>query len=203
MKLSLLEHLKKLKTRHRRLFSFIPLSLKLFCCYLLLIFMMFAFLNTYGTYSLHKKLLKEKQNKLYDICCELSDVLPPDISADTFSHKAEHLEFAAALADCRLWIADKNGTLCFDSKSPNNTGIHIPDYDPGFLEHSSLDSTTAGNLIRYNACAVIYPLTSNFKTSGYLIAFYPVSRFRADSIRYIDIYNQILFLLMNHFIFQL
>lgn len=150
---------------------------------------MFAFLNTWGIQKLHSGLLIKEENRLYDICSSLSGQLPDVISNKTLKNYTEQLELAASLSDCRLWAIDNCGKICFDYGIPNQTGTVISDYEKDFLSQTTIHSTTVGNLILYQACAVIYPLTNDFQTTGYLVALYPLSQLKADSIFYIDVYN--------------
>lgn len=181
-------HVPVMKKRHR-LFSFVPLSIKLFLCYAVLVASMFIFLNTWGIGKLHSQLLSEEETRLYTICSSLSGQLPDTISTKALAKYTDQLEFITTLSNCRIWVVDNSGRICFDHGTPNKTGTVIPDYEKDFLTQTTIHSTNIGNLIFYQACAVIYPLTNDFQTTGYLVAFYPLTQLKTDSIFYVDVYN--------------
>lgn len=169
--------------------SFLPLSAKLILCYLLLAAGMFAFLNTWGVEKLRSELLEKEEERLYDVCSSLSGSLPDTISVTVLTDSTTWLESAAMLGNCRLWVADSYGTICFDSGTPDRTGASIPDHAKEFLSQTTISNTDIGELLFYPACAAIYPLTNDFQTTGYLVALSPCSHVTAESVLFLDVYN--------------
>ncbi len=133
-------------------------------------------------------LFQKKEDLLYDACSHLADSLP-GITPQNIENFSGQLTLAASLEGCRLWAASADGKIFFDSGSTKRNNYVIPDYEPDFLTKTAIDSTNIGGLISYHACAAIYPLTSHFETTGYLIAFLPVRHIREESVAYIDIFN--------------
>lgn len=191
MNFSLFYHFKPVMKKPRRLFSssYIPLAAKLFLCYLFLVLLTFIFLNTYGLRKMQTELLKEEESRLYNICSILSDELPETISNKTLSGITKHLSFTASISNCRIWVTDRDSMICYDSGSPKKTGMLISDFEKDFLTKTTIHDTTVHDMILYHACAVIYPMTNDFQTTGYLVALYPVSRLKTGSIYYTDVYN--------------
>lgn len=185
---SIISFIKK-KLRGLFSFSYIPLGIKLFLCYLFLVLIMFLFLNNYGNIAMQAKLVKEQETRLYTICSLLSKDMPKAISSQTIAKTESMLSFTASLTDCRIWVADHTGLLYFDSGSPNKTGSMIPNFDKNFLTETAIHDTTVHNMLLYHACAAIYPLTNNFQITGYLIAFYPTNNIETENVQYTDVYN--------------
>lgn len=177
--------------KQNRLLFFSPISLatKFFLCYLFLLLFIFILLNTYGIRKMQSELLKQEEDRLYTICSELSSRLSGVISKKNISNSAEDLSFTASLSNCRLLATDNNGNILYDSGSPNRTGSVIFDFEKDFLAKTTVHDTTIHDLLLYHACAVIYPMTNDFQTTGYLIALYPLSLLNTQSILYTDVYN--------------
>jgi signal transduction histidine kinase len=180
---------KQKKRRGQVFFSHIPLALKLGLCCFFLIFLMFVFLNTYGLRQMQIKLLTQEESKLYSMCSLLADELPDTISEEALADFSEQLGFCAKLKNCRLWVVDLDSKVCYDSNSPKKTGLFLSDYQEDFLEETAYRDTTVGDLLLYHACAVIYPMTNDFQMTGYLVALYPLSQLKIESIAYTDVYN--------------
>jgi len=169
-----------------------PLAAKLFICYILLAASMFAFLNTYGISKLHHTLLENKYTQLHNICSTLADHIPSSTLRETEDLKdmEETIRIlVGSLQGTRIWFADKNGNILYDSKIPRHANDNILAYDETLLGQSTIPDTAVGGLLRYRACVVVYPLVANFEPSGYIISIYPLEQLRQEDVVYIDIYN--------------
>lgn len=170
----------------------IPLAVKLFLCYLMLVITMFVFINTYGVHTMQDAIVKDTEARLHKICAALAQRVQGEdyfYGDDGQTARADAGFLSDLHADMRIWLADRDGTVFYDSGRPDCSGESIRSYEQDFLEQTAIHNTIAGGMLREPACAVIYPIVEDFEYVGYVIAIYPLRLLFNQAVSYMDIYN--------------
>lgn len=153
----------------------VSLRMKYFIVYLLLVASMLLIINRYGQTILLNTLTADQETYLYKEANIIvhNYVLDIDsLSSKNASYSAlkNHFKSLQIISDTRLWLTDKDGMIIVDSSiTSNQEGIQITKYDKTFLNSQSYTGNLPSELIADKILAIIYPLTSDQDTVGYLI----------------------------------
>lgn len=151
------------------------LRMKYLIVYVLLACSMMLVINHYGQAILLDSLITDQKNTLYKEANVIAHNYILDIDSlssqdQSYSALRTHFESLQTISDTRLWVTDMEGVIVMDSSnSSNQEGIQIPQYDKTFLNNQTFTGNLPAELIPDKILAIIYPLTSNQNTTGYLI----------------------------------
>ncbi len=135
-----------------------------------------SLLHFYGMNTIKSTLLKDKETALYKeanyITQEYSFDIPSlsDPENDAQIQLRLRLKSLQIMTDTRFWVTDRQGLIIVDSSSSaNREGININRFDSSLLKEPTFTGRTSHHLLSEEIFAVIYPLSSDLQTSGYLV----------------------------------
>ena len=164
------------------------ISVKLTVCYILAVVLVFVSVNLIGTRRYREKERQEIRENYHSIAVNIADntVSAYYYSGDIASIRSELIR-TAKVTGARLWLINSAGTVIVDSASREITGTE--GYDPKLLEQ-----TYTENYIIYDdpdvpMLAVMEPVMSNYRTSGYVCVFTPMSIVDSKTTKNMDVIN--------------
>jgi signal transduction histidine kinase len=109
-----------------------------------------------------------------------------ELSIDTFHN---HLEAMDAYLSSTIWIVDSEGKIIINSKEYTDlTNLTvISNFDPTISGSSYYQTGNFYGIFDYSMLSVISPITSNYKTKGYLIILTPMSEIIASRDKILNI----------------
>ena len=167
------------------------LAFKMTLCFLLLSVAVLGLVNTLGAKQIRRYLISTKKEMMYK---EASLISTQYISNSyhnqmTTSSLTDILEAVDQFINAHIWIVNSNGIVICDTSdwSPSALGANINNYSSTFLEHTTIEETTANGLLPEKCLAVIYPIPSSYKLRSYIVIFLPYQQIKDESIAYADI----------------
>lgn len=161
--------------------------------YLLLTISLVFLVKHYGRSILIDTMMQEKETSLYEEANLIAQNYVFDINAITSTKNAstsqlrERFESLQAMSDIRFWLADSTGLILVDSSdSSNKEGSNINQFDDTFLSNQTYIGRLPEKLISGKLLAVIYPLSSDQETNGYLILTAPVDSLQQKADDYLN-----------------
>lgn len=161
--------------------------------YMILMICMLLLMNHYGHFLMLNSLIHETETSLYESanliaqeCVE--DIHPFDSSfSDSLPQFRRQFKSLQAISNTRYWLISNDGTILVDSSSSENQeGKNINDYDSTFLDNHTYIGHSLKKLFPQKMLSVIYPLTSNQKTNGYIVLSSSVDTLEKKATDYID-----------------
>ena len=163
--------------------------------YLFLVLAMILLTNFYGRQAIQDYLFDEAENSMYEAANVINSEYLDEITATrsttdiSFSILRRKFSVFEKMSKTRIWLANESGQILVDSnKTYNKEGNNILQYDSSFFNNLSSKHATLGSLQEEEVLSVIYPLTSNMNTTGYLILMRPVQEIKEQSSFYADIF---------------
>ena len=175
-------------------------------CYIIMAISMFAILNTYGLKRIYDGLIAEKQDILYEEAELISDEYVSNYFMEKLSlnNLSTQLKTIDTFLNTQIWIVQKDGNVIMDTR---NYGIakknfNINEYNAEFLGKTFSQSDKFPYL-KEEMLSVIYPVTTNYETKGYIVMHTSLEDISKDIIYYTDMINIsfILFLLVMFVVF--
>jgi signal transduction histidine kinase len=164
-----------------------------FCItYLVLAATMLLIMNYLGNQLTQNALIKQKKTSLYNEAEFIAREYVPDVDSLNFSLNASvptlRREFSAleSLSDTRFWLVDTAGYILVDSDtSHSQEQKNINSCSHTFLGNQTYQGTALKKLSVKNALAVIYPISTNQQTHGYIVLLYSlqtINRYASKSV---------------------
>lgn len=165
---------------------------KLIFCFAFISISMFTLLNTLGVKLLNNQLTINKKNLLYSEASIISSeymkkYYTGEINLNDLSNELKAIDI---FINARIWVLDKNGVILLDSRGENTIiGININDISPDFLSYTYVTNATLKDILPEKSIRVVYRVSSNYTTKGFVVIHYPNSLIHDDAINYADIIN--------------
>lgn len=167
----------------------ISLKFKYICSYCIIIASVLIIMNTYGYKLMYDTILSQTETHMYNEACHITNSCLKNIyiTKNIIPTLRKLFTSIEVLSDTRIWVANSSGKILIDSQTANSCeGININSNDSDFLSHQSLECTNINGLLSENNVAVIYPVTSSWETTAYIILMSPISEIRKKTLQYID-----------------
>ncbi len=153
------------------------ISVKLIIGYLIAVVLIFASVNFWGTKSFEKKVRSELKEQYHTVAINIADnaVSAYYYSGDMGKIRSE-LQRMAKIVDARLWLVNSVGNVIIDTALPNkNPSVGPGYYDPVLLEQTFTENVVLDGQTEGPMLCVMEPVIVNYKTSGYVCVFVPMS----------------------------
>lgn len=161
--------------------------------YLILMLSMFFIINKHGHSIMLDTLIQEKETDLYEEANLIAQEYVPNISSLNSALKSsipqlrKQLESLETLSSTRFWLIDNSGIILIDSSSTDNKeGSNVNYYDNTFLNNQTYTGNSLKKLLSFKMLSIIYPLTSNQKTNGYIVLLSSLDELEKKATHYID-----------------
>ncbi len=166
---------------------------KYFFCYVIMAISMFAILNSYGINRIQKGLMEGKQDILY----EEAEIISAEYVSNYFMQKlslnnlATQLKTIDTFLNTQIWIVQKDGNVILDTRNHGiaSKNFNITDYDKTFLKHTFSESKSFGSYLQEEMLSIVYPVTTNYETKGYIVMHTSLQDIKNDCIYYTDMIN--------------
>lgn len=175
-------------------------------CYIIMAISMFAILNSYGIKRIQLGLIEGKQDILYEEAEIISDEYVSNYFMEKLSlnNLSTQLKTIDTFLNTQIWIVQKDGTVILDTRNYSiaNKDFNINDYNADFLGKTFTQSASFPYL-EEEMLSVIYPVTTNYETKGYIVMHTSLQDINSDIIYYTDMINIsfLLFLLVMLVVF--
>lgn len=161
-------------------------------CYIVMAISMFAILNTYGIKRIQQGLIEEKQDILY----EEAEIISNEYVGNYFMEKlslnnlSTQLKTIDTFLNTQIWIVQKDSHVILDTRNYSIAAknFNINDYSPDFLGKTFSHSDSFPYLDT-EMLSVIYPVTTDYETKGYIVMHTPLQDINYDIIYYTDMIN--------------
>ncbi len=165
---------------------------KYFFCYIIMAISMFAILNTYGLKRIQEGLIAEKQDILY----EEAEIISNEYVGNYFMEKlslnnlSTQLKTIDTFLNTQIWIVQKDGTVILDTRNYSiaTKDFNINNYNSDFLGKTFSQADTFPYL-EEEMLSVIYPVTTDYETKGYIVMHTSLRDINKDIIYYTDMIN--------------
>ncbi len=170
----------------------INFSVRWLLSYLILITFMLTLLNTYGHDLMYNTLFNETKNAIYTEATCISDeyISQSSISDESFKSSIptirRQLIPIQKCTSMRIWLVNSSGRIITDSNNGACEGINIKKYSSSFLGMQFYTGKSLQKIISGDNIFVIYPLTLDLKTNGYIVISYPLATLHTKAISYTD-----------------
>ncbi len=175
-------------------------------CYIIMALSMFAILNTYGLKRIQDGLIEEKQDILYEEAELISDEYVSNYFMEKLSlnNLSTQLKTIDTFLNTQIWIVQPDGNVIMDTRNYSiaKKEFNINDYNSEFLE-KTFSHADSFPYLEEEMLSVIYPVTTNYETKGYIVMHTSLQDINKDIIYYTDMINIsfIIFLLVMLVVF--
>ncbi len=161
--------------------------------YILLLVSMLLIMNFYGRPTLLDTLVDEEETSLYESANLLTQEYVTDIDALTSSlslsvpQLRKQFKSLHTISGTRIWLVDSSGVIVVDSNTKDSQeGTDISHIDRDYLNNQICVGNYLKALLKEKTVSLIYPLTSDQSTRGYIVLIRPLKPIEQRAGMYTD-----------------
>ncbi len=165
---------------------------KLGLSYLLTIAILFALVNIWGRDICKNKAQQNVKNQLQTMVSKLSDTTVANYyeGEGLITKFREELQHMEAVTGIRVWMVNSDYSVIADSGiGLSDSAITANDYDVRILDQNISENVIISKVFDEPMLVSSEPFVFNYKVSGYVCAFTPMSRMNQEASGYIEMLN--------------
>ena len=131
-------------------------------------FLTIAILTSNWTF---KHLAKERAQELYNEANLIANQYGSEYYNNQMTRSEVSIQLKAVdtFLNVQIWMVDTEGNIIINTRDSSLTTSAIPDFDPAFIGRSLYQIGSYYNMFPEEMITVSAPITSNFRTRGYII----------------------------------
>ena len=166
-------------------------SYKLGLSYLIAIAILFVLVNFWGKSKCTDRAEQNIKLQLRNVVTNLSDTSVADYyeGEETILRIRHELSTMEKVLNVRIWLVNAEHNVIADSSTQDEPTVTKDDYDNSILEQNISENVVISPYFSEPMLVCSEPFMHNYRTAGFICAFIPMSKMKAEASAYMDILN--------------